>query len=185
MGIKIKFQGSRIIMLILIGALYLTVAFVCAETAEEYFNRGNIYIQQGNFAQAISEYTKAIKINPNDAQAYSNRGVAYDHQGNFAQAISDYTMAIKINPNDSEAYSNRGIAYALQGNLAQAISDYTKHIEINPYDAKGYSNRGVAYYAIKEYDKAWLDVHKAEGLELYVVDPGFLKELKKASGRDR
>ena len=55
-------------------------------------------IDQGNFTQAMSDYNKAIEINPNYAEAYNNRGIIYDKQGNFTQAMSDYNKAIEINP---------------------------------------------------------------------------------------
>jgi len=152
--------------------------------AEGYSNRGNVYKDQGSIQQAISDYSRAIEINPNLAGAYSNRGLVYNKQSNFIQAISDFTKAIEINPNLAEAYNNRGIAYYQQGNFTKAISDYTKAIEINPNDADVYSNRGLAYCLAKEYDKAWADVHKAEGLG-YAVNPEFLTELKKASGREK
>ena len=71
-----------------------------------------------------------------------------------------------------------------QGNLTEAISDYAKAIEIDPKDAEAYYNRGVDYYTAKEYDKAWIDVHKAEKLG-YAVHPEFLAALKQASGKDK
>ena len=86
----------------------------------------------------MSDYNKAIEINPKIAEAYNNRGLIYNKQGNFTQAMSDYNKAIEINPNYAEAYNNRGIIYNKQGNFAQAMSDYNKAIEINPNFAEAY-----------------------------------------------
>ena len=126
-----------------------------------YNNRGNVYSKQGNFAQAISEYTKAIEINPGLAEAYNNRGLTYVEQGNLPQAVSDYNKAIEINPNLADVYANRGLVYARQSNFSQAVSDFTKAIEINPNFAEAYINRGAAYddqgnfaQAISDYNKA-------------------------------
>ena len=56
---------------------------------------------------AISDYTKAIEINPLYAHAYNNRGTCYyqhflgillDDLGRKEDAIKDYTKAIEINP---------------------------------------------------------------------------------------
>ena len=66
----------------------------------------------------------------------------------------------------------------------QAISDYSKALEINPKDTAAYNNRGMAYYRKGEYDKAWEDVHKAQSLG-FQVRPGFLKNLREASGREK
>ena len=53
---------------------------------------------------AISDYTKAIEINPNYAKAYYNRGLTKRNLKDFNGAISDYTKAIEINPNYAKAY---------------------------------------------------------------------------------
>jgi hypothetical protein len=44
--------------------------------------------------------------------------------------------------------------------------------------------KAVVYYHKGEYDKAWVDVHKAQILELQ-VHQGFLKILRKTSGREK
>ena len=103
--------------------------------------------------------------------------------GNYDLAISDYTKATGINPNLPQAYNNRGGAYINKGNNDQAILDCSKAIALYPNYADAFNNRGTAYYHKKEYDKAWADVNKAEKLGAS-VDPQFLKDLKKASGRD-
>jgi hypothetical protein len=157
---------------------------VNTKTAEEYFLSGNASFDQGNLSEAISNFTKAIEINPNLAKAYNNRGFAYVTQGNIPQAITDFNKVVELNPQDAGAYCNRGYIYGKQSNFTQAISDFSKAIEIDPNLAKAYNGRGRNYYSIKEYDKAWADVHKAEGLGS-AVSPEFLTELKKASGRDK
>ncbi|MGK7949257.1 MAG: tetratricopeptide repeat protein, partial [Xenococcaceae cyanobacterium] len=110
-----------------------------------YFYLGNSYYYQGNYQQAISDYDRAIEIDPQLADAYNNRGNAHSYQGNYQQAISDYDRAIEIDPQLAQAYYNRGIAHSYQGNYQQAISDYNKAIEINPQYADAYNNRGNAH----------------------------------------
>jgi len=125
--------------------LWNDVVHKSPKKARPYISRGNAYHQQGNFIQAVSDYTQAIAINPNYAEAYYNRGIVYDKQGNFIQAISDYTRAIVINPNYVEAYYNRGIVYDKQGNFIQAISDYTQAIAANSSYAESFYSRGIIY----------------------------------------
>ena len=132
-----------------------------AESAEEYFNRGLAVSKQGNLPQAISDFTKAIEINPNLADAYYGRGIVYGEQGNFTQAISDCTKAIAINPNLADAYFSRGLAYRKQGNLPQAISDCTKAIAINPNLADAYYGRGIVYCEQGNFTQAISDYTKA------------------------
>ena len=66
------------------------------------------YNYLGKYNTAISDYTTAIRLDPDDAVAYINRAVAYGNLGEYNTAISDYTTAIRLDPNDAVAYNNRG-----------------------------------------------------------------------------
>ena len=129
-------------------------------------------------------FLSVSSVNAETAEEYYRLGNDFYDQNNFTLAIYDYTKAIEIDPKNSYAYTNRGLAFYYQDNFTQAISDFTKAIEINLKNSDAYNNRGLAYCRVKEYDKAWTDVHKIEKLG-GVVEPGFLKMLKKVSGRDR
>jgi len=87
--------------------------------AEFYFNRGVTSYKKGQLDQAISDYTKALEINPKYAEAYYNRGNVYSDKGQYDQAISDFTKALEINPKYAEAHYNRGIAYVKKGQLVR------------------------------------------------------------------
>jgi Flp pilus assembly protein TadD len=51
---------------------------------------------KGQYDKAISDYTKAIEINPRDAVTYTNRGLAYAQKGQFEMACSDFKRACQI-----------------------------------------------------------------------------------------
>ena len=91
--------------------------------AETFPMRDSGRIAKGDLDRAISDSSKAIKINPSNAEANNNRGNVYFNKGQYDQAISDYNKAIEINPRYAEAYNNRGNAYDDKGQYDQAISD--------------------------------------------------------------
>ncbi len=97
-----------------------------------YSRRGTVYSGLGQLPEAISDYNKAIKLNPKFAEPYYNRGNAYVKLGQPTQAISDFAKAIELNPKYAEAYSNRGTAYAFLGKPEQAKKDLLKSVELNP-----------------------------------------------------
>ena len=78
------------------------------------------------YDRAISDFNKAIEIDPKHAMAYSNRGNAYGEKGQYDRAISDYTKAIEINPRFAAAYYNRGLAYHKKGEYDKAWEDVYK-----------------------------------------------------------
>ena len=156
----------------------------CQDKPVEHFNRGNAYGAKGYHDRAISDYTKAIEINPRYAEAYCLRGATYTKKGEYDRAISDLTEALKINPRYAEPYYFRGVAYGKKGEYDKAVSDFNKALVENTRYAKAFYGRGVIYCIKGEYDKAWEDVHKAQSSG-YQVHPGFLKALREASGRER
>lgn len=153
-----------------------------SQTAVHYF-RGISYAFKGKYDQAISQYNRAIVINPRFASAYASRGVAYAQSGGqYDQAISDFSKAIEMSPQFAKAYKNRGFAYYKKGKYDQAITDYGKALEINPRYADAYFNRALAYYSKREYEKAWADVNKAQSFG-FQVDPRFIDALRAVSGK--
>ena len=126
-------------------------------TAEEYFYRAYEKSKKGDSYGAISDYTQAIKINPNFARAYYNRGFVKDYLKDYYAAISDYTKAIEINPNNDDGYNNRAIAKGELKDYNGALLDYNKAIEINPNDAQSYYNRGICKINLKDYNGAISD----------------------------
>ncbi len=48
-----------------------------------YYTKGNQYFQKGDYLKAIDEYSKAIKINPNNIDIYKKRLQSYKATGNM------------------------------------------------------------------------------------------------------
>ena len=59
-------------------------------TARAYYNRGTAKVRSGDHKGAITDYDKAIELNPKYAMAYSNRGVAKYYLGNHKGAVKDF-----------------------------------------------------------------------------------------------
>ena len=74
-----------------------------------------------------------------------------------------------------------------QKELDSMIAVFSEAIKNNPNYVGAYYNRAVVYFYKNNYDKSWLDIHKAEALGIN-VDSKFIElvdKLKKASGRER
>ena len=138
------------------------------KTKESYNSDGDKKSKLKDYQGAISDYTKAIDIDPNYSIAYFNRGFVKSKLKDYYGAISDYNKAIEHNPNHRNSYINRGIA---KGNLKDyygAISDYNKAIEIDPNYSISYTNRGVSKVNLKDYQGAISDYTRA-----IEIDPNY------------
>ena len=92
--------------------------------AAAFYNRGNAHYAKGDYDHAITNYSEAIRLDPNDHSAYDNRGSAYSHKGDLDRAIADYERAMRINPQDIKPIYNRGNLYKKKGDFDRALADY-------------------------------------------------------------
>ena len=58
-----------------------------------HFNKGNIYMLQGDYTSAISCYSTAIDLKPDLGEAYYNRGLMYLRMGNKTLGVNDLSKA--------------------------------------------------------------------------------------------
>jgi tetratricopeptide (TPR) repeat protein len=65
------------------------------QLAEAYTVKGEYYTVKGVTTQAIEEYDKAIKFNPNDWRAYNGKGGVYDYY-DLVQAIDNFHKAASL-----------------------------------------------------------------------------------------
>lgn len=116
---------------------------------------------QQKYAEAVSSYQNALKLQPNTPDLLFNCGIALSNLNRFDEAEAAYRQAIRLNPNFFEAYGNLGTVLQRQGKLNEAIRCYQQGLKINPQDARGYFNLGTALRdeglltdAIESYKKA-------------------------------
>ena len=63
------------------------------KNAYAHYNKGNVYMMQGDFTSAISCYTTAVEQQPDLAEAYYNRGLMYLRMGNKTLGVADLSQA--------------------------------------------------------------------------------------------
>ncbi len=135
------------------------------QTAIEYAMRGMAHLQLTDPRAAMSDYTKAIELNPRLVPAYNNRGNLKQQFKDWEGAITDYTSVLTINPRSATAYNNRAVVYADLGRCLEAIADYTRAIELDPTFAGAHSNRGNTYSYLDRYPEAVADYTSAIELQ--------------------
>lgn len=131
-----------------------------------YCNRGAAYAAKMQYDEAISDYCKAIELNPGYVTAYINRAIAYAKKKQYDLAISDYSKAVELSRENPDAYIGRATAYANKELYDKAIADFNKAIELSPENATAYHNRAIVFAKKKDYDLADSDFNKAVDLSV-------------------
>ena len=130
------------------------------KSAYTKFYEGRTFQINGEYHQAIEQYTQALELDGQLTAAYNNRGNSYYHNGDTDLAIQDYDKALAIDPRYAAAYSNRGNAYKRKGDLDRAIQDHNRSLELDPGYADTYYNRANAYRDKDDLDRAIQDYGK-------------------------
>ncbi len=132
------------------------------DLARVYIYRGTTrYWKKNEADNAITDYAKAIQLDPEYPEAYNCCGIVYLSNGDFDNAIANYTNAIKLDKEFTDAYKDRATAYFGSSEFDNAITDYTKAIQLDPDDTNTYNYRGLAHFENSEVDKAIDDFNRA------------------------
>lgn len=126
--------------------------------ARAYYNRGIVWLNKGQYDNAIADFTKIIEHNQTYALAYLTRGSAWYFKGQYDKAIADYNRTIEITPAHGDGYYSRGLVWFHKGHYDNAIEDYTKAIEFKPRFIQAYYNRCYAFEAQGQLRKAISDI---------------------------
>jgi tetratricopeptide (TPR) repeat protein len=139
-----------------------------APQATDFFLSGYEKANKGDYSGAMSDYDRAIALNPNYAQAYNNRGYIKVDQLNDPQgALADYNRALELDSQFALAFNNRGLLKIEKLNDIQgALADYNKAIALDPKFAWPVSNRGLLKVdKLNDISGALADYNKAIALD--------------------
>jgi tetratricopeptide (TPR) repeat protein len=131
------------------------------ELALIYRRRGSAYLETGKHAEAMADFSEAIRFKPGYALAYYERGQVALALRKHEMAIEDYGTAILHNPRYAPSYIARGYVRLIVDDVDGAIADYSRLIQLEPKNAVALNNRGLALSKKGELDKALADYSAA------------------------
>ncbi len=69
--------------------------------AQEHFQTGSAFYEQGNYAEAVRSFHDAIQARPDFWEAYQYMGACYAAQGLVNEALGAYERMVELNPDES------------------------------------------------------------------------------------
>jgi TonB family protein len=142
------------------------------KSSSGYTGRGIAYMSLGKYEDALSDFTRAIDIDPKEGLNYKLRGQVNHIMRNLENALEDYSNALEKYPEFKDVYFKRGEVLRELGRYNEAIDDYTREISINESNVQAYNNRAFSYNKLKDLNNMCIDLIKAckmgdcRGLEL-------------------
>lgn len=103
------------------------------DLAGTHINRGILYMNRGNYAEAKRDFDAALVVAPTVGEAYVDRGAALVGLRSFTEAIADIDRGLALGSEEPEkAYFNRGLAHEGLDNIPAAYRDYARAAELKP-----------------------------------------------------
>ena len=132
--------------------------------AEHYHSRGAIKRRLERHAEAITDFSEAIRVSPTFVWAYHNRARAHAALEDYGAAIADFTSAIDLASEyaiDSYDVANpfyeRGLIRFELGHNRNAVADYDATLQLRPDYTAALANRGLVLRRLGRYTEAIAD----------------------------
>lgn len=140
---------NLIVFPVLLILTFVVAPFVSAQEeynpyAKMYLIRGNEDLLNGNYKNAIQNYTRVLRYDPDSPLIYTFRARAYFEMGDLENAIADTTRAIRNDRNNVSAYILRAKAHAKNGDINKAILDWEAVLRIEPDNTTARQNIELA-----------------------------------------
>jgi tetratricopeptide (TPR) repeat protein len=133
-----------------------------------YNGRGLAYKERKEYAQAIGDFTEALRLKQ-DWFVFYNRGITYHEKGAEDPAIIDFTKALKLTPKDVrgrvDCLIGRAHCYFNKEKAVSAMADLSQAIELGVKEPDAYVLRGILHKIDHDYDRSLADYEKAISLD--------------------
>ncbi|MGA1791007.1 MAG: tetratricopeptide repeat protein [bacterium] len=129
-----------------------------------YLDDGISYLLMGLYDQAIEEFRRIVKDDPDNMAAYFHIGWANEEKGDLDQAELFFRKVLDINPEHSDVYNHLGLIEYQRGEWDLALKEFQRSAELFEY-AEVYYNVSLVYQKKEKIEDAIVAVKKAIELD--------------------
>jgi Tfp pilus assembly protein PilF len=100
--------------------------------ATYHMRRGEHYFKENKTSMAITEFSEASRLSPDNPVVHYNLGNIYLNEGMPEKAAYEFERVIILDPLDPKAHNNLGYAYTILLRFEDARREYFKAIQLDP-----------------------------------------------------
>jgi tetratricopeptide (TPR) repeat protein len=123
-----------------------------------HLSRGKVAFEAQRYAEAASEFRKAVEANRDNAAARVNLGAALTQMGDLNDAVEQFEEALRIEPGKANAHYNLAVLLVRQNKHDEAIAHLRSALKVEPNDlsarfllAQELNRQGRSDEALTEY----------------------------------
>jgi len=132
--------------------------------ADPYHLLGGIALQDGQYAEALRHFEKALTISPDSPVTLNNYSIALKFSDRHEEALLALNKCLHLKPDYFEALSNKGSALSILGQVENSFSMYRKALKVNPNFGKAYFNIATGHKFTEGDD--WCELFEKAELNL-------------------
>jgi tetratricopeptide (TPR) repeat protein len=136
------FIQKEAVVALLILASVLVAVFYWRTGSEDIpgdyeVRKGNYRLEDGQYEQAISEFSKALTKTPDHVDAHFGLAITYMQTDRIEEALTAFDKVLEINPENGIAFADRGILLDRMGRYEEALASYKKALTVDPEMLEG------------------------------------------------
>ncbi len=122
--------------------------------AEAHYNLGVLLMRENDTVGAVTEFDRALAINPHHAPSLNNQGVAYEARGDLKKAVEAFRKAALADTATAEPWFNLGLALMKLDRTAEASKAFEQALKREPASSGPYVQLGTLYLKQGRKDRA-------------------------------
>ncbi len=111
--------------------------------------------KEGYLGDAIDQYHRVLKYQPNNPGIKHRLAVCYERQGDRHRAIEHYLEALKEDPNNPDVLNDFGFCHYQNADYQLAERYLLRATEADPTHARAWVNLGMTNAAQQRYDESY------------------------------
>ena len=89
-------------------------------TQHDHYNQGLTLYGQGNHADAVAEYDKALALDPNNGEIHMAKSMAWQQLKEYENALEAAKRAVQLEPREPLMYTNLSRVFVKLGMIPEA-----------------------------------------------------------------
>ena len=127
------------------------------KSVEPLLISGCLYSGHQDAANALTQYSRVLALQPDHAVCLYNRAIANNSEGKFKAALVDINRAIRLDDKDADYYSVRAQTLQKLGRPKDAKLDHDTAVSMDETSVQLLGNRAAYFYAEKDDESALAD----------------------------
>ncbi|MBU1172271.1 MAG: tetratricopeptide repeat protein [Proteobacteria bacterium] len=112
---------------------------------------GLTFVQTSYWKNAITLFSHAVAVNPNDALSMTNLALAFGEAGRLDDAMNASYQALALEPDYAEALNNLGTLYAKKGDIKKSLQFFNRALVVYPDFKQAKTNRDMGLKLLESY----------------------------------